>query len=507
MLGGVIMRFTRSSGVFLHPTSLPGKYGIGTLGSQAYEFVDFLAAAEQSLWQVCPLGPTGYGNSPYQSFSAFAGNPYLINLEQLREEGLLTQEDLAEAPDFPSDKVNYGEMINFKVPILKKAFREFKASASNQEQEEFASFCRENEDWLVDYGLFRAIKEHFGGRPWTEWEEKIKFRDSETLEEYKAELADKIEFREFLQYIFFKQWTSLKDYANQREIKIIGDIPIFVAFDSADAWAHPDLFFFDEDLSPTKVAGVPPDYFSETGQLWGNPLYKWERLQENDYQWWIERIKATLRMVDIIRIDHFRGFQDYWAVPAGAESALHGEWKPGPREDFFQTVEKKLGKLPFLAEDLGIIPEEVEELRNKFSFPGMKILQFAFHGGGAAKYLPHNYPKNCVAYTGTHDNNTTLGWYEDEATDEEKRQLHHYLEKNLDYKHGNICWDFIELISASPAVFAITPLQDILSLGNEARLNTPGAPDGNWQWRFKREDLTSELTDRLLGVTKRNNRD
>ncbi len=501
------MRFTRSSGVFLHPTSLPGKYGIGTLGSQAYEFVDFLAAAEQSLWQVCPLGPTGYGNSPYQSFSAFAGNPYLINLEQLREEGLLTQEDLAEAPDFPSDKVNYGEMINFKVPILKKAFREFKASASNQEQEEFASFCRENEDWLVDYGLFRAIKEHFGGRPWTEWEEKIKFRDSETLEEYKAELADKIEFREFLQYIFFKQWTSLKDYANQREIKIIGDIPIFVAFDSADAWAHPDLFFFDEDLSPTKVAGVPPDYFSETGQLWGNPLYKWERLQENDYQWWIERIKATLRMVDIIRIDHFRGFQDYWAVPAGAESALHGEWKPGPREDFFQTVEKKLGKLPFLAEDLGIIPEEVEELRNKFSFPGMKILQFAFHGGGAAKYLPHNYPKNCVAYTGTHDNNTTLGWYEDEATDEEKRQLHHYLEKNLDYKHGNICWDFIELISASPAVFAITPLQDILSLGNEARLNTPGAPDGNWQWRFKREDLTSELTDRLLGVTKRNNRD
>ncbi len=374
------MHFPRSSGVLCHITSFPGRYGIGTMGREAYRFIDFLVSARQKLWQVFPLGPTGYGDSPYQCFSAFAGNPLLIDLELLMEEGLLSKKDLEGAPDFPEDRVDYGAVIYFKFPLLRKAYENFLVKAEKQVllREKFERFCEAHKWWLDDFALFMALKEEFGGKSWLEWEKEVRFRMENTIKAYKLKLADKIEFQKFRQYLFFQQWYDLRAYANKNGVKIIGDIPIFVAMDSADVWAHPELFYFDPDLKPLKVAGVPPDYFSATGQLWGNPLYNWEEHQKTGFAWWIRRIESMMEMVDIIRIDHFRGFAGYWAIPYGEKTAVNGRWEKAPGMELFTAIEQALGRLPIIAEDLGVITPDVVELRDHFQFPGMKVLQFAF---------------------------------------------------------------------------------------------------------------------------------
>ncbi|MCK8823459.1 4-alpha-glucanotransferase [Fuchsiella alkaliacetigena] len=492
------MRFSRSSGILLHPTSLPGKYGIGSLGKEAYDFVDFLIISEQKLWQIFPLGPTGYGDSPYQCFSAFAGNPLLISLEELKKMGLLTSDDLENSPDFAKGSVDYGAVIDFKYPLLRKAFIEFNSSASSAGRAKFAQFCAREAEWLEDYALFMALKNHFGGQSWTEWEDKVKFRSPEALDYYRNELAEEIEWQKFMQYLFFQQWMELKAYANRNGVQIIGDIPIFVAFDSADAWARPELFQFDKHRQPLKVAGVPPDYFSATGQLWGNPLYDWEELKSEDYQWWIDRFSSLLELVDIIRLDHFRGFESYWAVPYGEETAINGTWEPGPGGEFFTQLEVELGELPIIAEDLGVITEEVEQLRDDFDLPGMKVLQFAFDSGEDNNYLPHNYPQNSVVYTGTHDNDTTLGWYNSlPAGDRE------YVQQYLNFEGSeDICWQLLRAAWSSVAVMAIAPLQDLLALGSEARMNTPGITAGNWQWRYQASQLESGVGDKLRELTR-----
>ncbi|AGB40998.1 4-alpha-glucanotransferase [Halobacteroides halobius DSM 5150] len=497
------MRFERSSGIFLHPTSLPSKYGIGALGQAAYDFIDFLNESGQKLWQICPLGPTGFGDSPYQCFSAFAGNPILIDLEKLREAGYLLKEDLHVEQEFADDEVEYGKVINFKYPLFNKAFKRFREVAPSKEEDEFIAFCQDNIEWLENYALFMALKDYFDGSPWTKWDDDIKFRKSTAIDKYKAKLKEKMDFHKFMQYIFFKQWADVKEYANQNNIQIIGDIPIFVAFDSADAWANPHLFLFNEQKEPTKVAGVPPDYFNENGQLWGNPLYDWDKLEKNNYSWWINRVKSQLELVDIIRFDHFRGFSQYWAVPADATTAINGQWKDGPGKELFKTIKDELGELPIIVEDLGVITEDVEELRDYFGFPGMKILQFAFDSKEENDYTPHEYSENCVVYTGTHDNNTTLGWYQDDAIEKDKKDMLKYLDKHLakEDRHDNIVWDLLELAWGSVAVFAIAPLQDILCLDSEARMNIPGTSSGNWRWRYREDMLTENLQEELSKMT------
>lgn len=493
------MNFDRNSGILLHPTSLPGAFGIGTLGKEAFKFVDFLIEAGQKLWQVYPLGPTGFGDSPYQCFSAFAGNPLLINLENLVSEGLLSKKDLETNQEFDDNLVDYGKVITFKMPVLKIAFDNFKKKAAKIDKIRFENFCEENKEWLNDYTLFMSIKGHFGGKAWVEWEHDIKFRKKEAIEHYTNLLSYNVEFQKFTQYLFFKQWGELKAYANQNSIKIVGDIPIFVAFDSSDAWANPDIFLFDESRNPVKVAGVPPDYFSATGQLWGNPLYNWDKLEEEHFEWWVKRIKANLKVSDIIRIDHFRGFAAYWAVPFGESTAINGEWVPAPGKKLFEAIEKSLGVLPIIAEDLGDITPDVLELRDSFNFPGMKILQFAFDSGEENDYLPHTYPQNCIVYTGTHDNDTLVGWYT-KASEKDKKWVQEYL--NITGNEKTISWDFIRAAWASTAVIAIAPLQDVLGLGSEARINTPGLAAGNWQWRFNPKDINSRLAEKLYKLTK-----
>ncbi|ADL12364.1 4-alpha-glucanotransferase [Acetohalobium arabaticum] len=490
------MEFKRQSGILLHPTSLPGDYGIGSLGEEAYEFIDFLVAADQKLWQILPLGPTGYGDSPYQSFSAFAGNPLLISLERLKEDGLLAADDLKTEKEFALDYVDYDQVTEFKYPLFEKAFQTFKRDAAKSIEDKFQRFCCENSDWLDDYALFKTLKECFEGQPWYEWDEDIKLRRSEAINHYQETLQDRIKFHKFIQYIFFKQWNRLKAYANENYIKIVGDIPIFVAYDSADVWANPELFSLDEDKKPINVAGVPPDYFSETGQLWGNPLYDWQKLKETDYDWWIDRFETTLELVDIVRLDHFRGFAAYWAVPYGEKTAVRGKWKEGPGRDFFRKVKDELKKLPIIAEDLGVITDEVEELRDYFKLPGMNVLQFGFNSQDDNNHLPHNYTKNSVVYTGTHDNNTVLGWYNN-ADDEAREYAIEYLKASED----NICWDFLQAAWASVSKIAIAPLQDILSLNSEARMNTPGTTKGNWKWRYRKEMLDVNLSKKLKRLT------
>lgn len=490
------MEFKRQSGILLHPTSLPGDYGIGSLGEEAYEFIDFLVAADQKLWQILPLGPTGYGDSPYQSFSAFAGNPLLISLERLKKDGLLAADDLKTEKEFARDYVDYDQVTEFKYPLFEKAFQTFKREAAKPIENKFQRFCCENSDWLDDYALFKALKEYFNGQPWYKWDEDIKLRRSETVNHYQQTLQDRIQFHKFIQYIFFKQWNRLKAYANENYIKIVGDIPIFVAYDSADVWANPELFSLDGEKKPINVAGVPPDYFSETGQLWGNPLYDWQKLKETGYDWWIDRFETTLDLVDIVRLDHFRGFAAYWAVPYGEKTAVRGKWKEGPGKDFFRKVKDDLKELPIIAEDLGVITDEVEELRDYFNFPGMNVLQFGFNSQEDNDHLPHNYTKNSVVYTGTHDNNTVLGWYNN-ADEEAKEYAKEYLKASED----NICWDFLQVAWASVSKIAIAPLQDILSLNSEARMNTPGTTKGNWQWRYRKEMLDINLSKKLKRLT------
>lgn len=486
------MEFPRAGGILLHPTSFPGRFGIGDLGDGAYRFVDFLAESGLKLWQIMPLGPTGYGDSPYQSFSAFAGNPLLISPERLVSEGWLTPEDLAAAPDFPLDRVDFGPVIVWKWPLLRRAYEYFKVGATEADQHALADFTAANRDWLDDYALFMALKEAHGGAVWSTWEPEIARHEVDAVQQWLARLQDEVNTHRFLQWQFARQWSRLKAYANEYQIQIIGDIPIFVAYDSADVWANPHLFHLDEQRVPTVVAGVPPDYFSATGQLWGNPLYRWERMRANGYHWWIERFRHTFTQVDIVRIDHFRGFEAYWEVPADELTAVRGRWVKGPGADLFATVEARLGALPIIAEDLGFITPEVEALRDELGFPGMRVLQFAFSGDATDPYLPHNYVRNTVVLTGSHDNDTTRGWYE-KATEHER----HYVRRYLDADGSDIAWQMVRLAFSSVANQAIVPLQDVLGLGSEARMNMPGQAAGNWGWRYDEAMLTPEVSARL----------
>ncbi len=489
------MKFNRSSGILLHPTSLPGSYGIGELGAQAFRFLDFLAEAGCSLWQVLPLGPTGYGDSPYQCFSAFAGNPYLISLQSLLDEGLLGVEDVAEMPKFPLDRVDFGAVIPWKLQVLDRAYTRFQKSASQELMGSYERFKSAQAGWLDDFALFMALKEANQGAPWPTWEVRLRDRDEKALAQARTSLASDIDRQMFRQFIFFKQWLALRDYAHKNGIQIIGDAPIFVAHDSADVWAHPELFYLNEIGQPKVVAGVPPDYFSPTGQLWGNPLYNWKNHQSSGYQWWVKRIQALLGMVDIIRLDHFRGFAGYWEVSGKAKTAEKGRWVPAPGMDFFKNLRKSLGDLPVIAEDLGVITPDVVRLRDTFSLPGMKIFQFGFGSGPSAPFLPHHYPENCIVYTGTHDNDTARGWYE-RVPESEKDFFRRYLASDGE----NVAWDMIRGSWASVAVFALAPMQDLLNLGNSARMNYPGNAGGNWTWRMLPGALTKGLSRRMADL-------
>ncbi|MGK7877180.1 MAG: 4-alpha-glucanotransferase [Xenococcaceae cyanobacterium] len=504
------MAFQRASGILLHPTSLPSRFGIGDLGESAYEFVDFLASSGQKLWQILPLGPTGYEHSPYtMNFSAFAGNPLMISLERLAEEGLLREDELTplQSEDIVPDRVNFDRVIPYKTKFLKLAWEQFKQSLAAKPNPEFEQFCQQQSSWLDDYVLFMALLEANSGKTWNQWEPALARREPSALKAQAEILQDSILFHKFLQFKFFEQWSRLRTYANEKNIQIIGDVSIYVCHNSADVWAHPKIFKLDpETLESAYIAGVPPDYFSATGQLWGNPVYDWEQLQKTDFAWWIERFKATLQYVDLVRIDHFRGFEAYWEVRAGEETAINGEWLKAPGVEFFETLGSKLGSLPVLAEDLGIITPEVEELRDRFEFPGMRILQFAFGGDADNIYLPHHYVHNCVVYTGTHDNDTTLGWWQ-KASKEEKQLLAKYLGYAAPENIKEINWVLIRLALSSVADLAIIPLQDLLSLDNRGRMNDPSMNAGNWRWRYQSSDLlTEELRDRLLELTQLYNR-
>ena len=489
------MSFSRKSGLLLHPTSLSGPYGIGDLGPQAHGWIDFLAETGTGLWQVLPLGPTGYGDSPYQCFSAFAGNPYLISPEALLQEGLLSGDDLRGVPDFPAGVVEYGRVIPWKLDLLNRSFQAFQNRAFPEIQAELKSFREAQSHWMDDYALFMAVKESQDGKPWAAWPASLRDRLPRALKEFRRQHQNQIERQVFFQFLFFRQWHHLRQHAHQQGVEIIGDIPIFVAHDSADVWSHRELFYLDEKGQPTVVAGVPPDYFSETGQLWGNPLYRWEVHQESGYRWWLDRIQAVLSLVDIVRLDHFRGFAGYWEIPAGEETAVEGEWKQGPGVDFFHTVQEELGELPIIAEDLGEITPDVIELREQFGLPGMKVLVFAFGSGPENDFLPHHYPENCAVYTGTHDNDTAVGWYQ--RVEEEERS---FARRYLNVSGEDIAWDLIRAAWGSVADLAIAPLQDTLSLDNSARMNYPGSERGNWSWRLKADDLDPDLRNRLKEV-------
>ena len=492
------MPFPRASGILLHPTSFPSRFGIGDLGANAYQFIDFLKKSYQQYWQVLPLGPTGFGNSPYMCYSAMAGNPLLISPEVLKDEGLLTEADFANLPAFPQDKVDYELVIEHKIPLLKKACANFRENATAEQKQKFANFCQSKAYWLDDYALFMTLKDHQQGVSWYQWEPELAQRQPQAIEAVKLQLVGELFYHKFLQYEFFRQWSELKKYANKCRVDIIGDIPIYVAHDSADVWANPDIFALDEETGEVALmAGVPPDYFSATGQLWGNPVYKWEELQKQDFHWWIQRFEAMLDYVDIIRIDHFRGFEAYWAIPQGEETAINGEWIEAPGEELFNTIRNKLGKLPVLAEDLGIITPEVEALRDKFEFPGMKVLQFAFGSDPGNPFLPFNIPRNCVIYTGTHDNDTTVGWF-NQANDYERNNLLMYLGC---ISPDGIHWDLIRLALTSVANQTIVPLQDIFGLGTEARMNFPSKPEGNWDWRYQTDIFTTEISEKLKNLT------
>ncbi len=482
------MLFDRDAGIILHPTSLPGSHGIGDLGPAAERWVDWLAGTRCTVWQVLPLGPTGYGDSPYQSFSAFAGNPYLISPAALLSDGLLSDEDLEAVPPFPAGHVDYGAVIPWKLTVADRAFRRFKAYPPPGSVDAFEEFRTAHAGWLDDYALFMAVKHEQGGGPWTDWPLELRRREPAELDAARRRLGNEVLRHEFRQFLFFRQWDALRRRAHGHGLRIVGDAPIFVAMDSADVWAHPELFELDDELMPTVVAGVPPDYFSETGQLWGNPLYDWEAHAAEGYAWWIERIRHLTTTVDVVRIDHFRGFVDYWEIPAGAPTAVHGRWLDGPGEALFDALSDALGGLPIIAEDLGELHDAVPELRDHLGLPGMKILQFAFDGEPDNPFLPEHYPENCVVYTGTHDNDTTIGWFQTAPAAERRRALAY-----LGTDGSDIAADLITTAWRSQAALAAAPLQDFLRLGPEARMNTPGVASGNWAWRFAAADLTDEL--------------
>lgn len=481
---------TRTAGILCHVTSLPGGLGSGDLGAAAYQFADWLAESNQGLWQVLPLGPPGYGESPYQCFSAFAGNPLVVGLDRLADEGWLSQDDLASAPKFSEQEVDFEQVAPFREHLLSQAYDTFCRTASSVQKAAFDAFRHEQSWWLEDYAFFAALKKAHAGVAWTEWSAPFVTRTSPVLKAPHTALAKAVDFEAFVQFQFDRQWRGLKEYCKARGIRLMGDVPIFVAHDSADVWAHQDLFLLQESGHPAVVAGVPPDYFSETGQLWGNPLYRWDSMQRDGFAWWLSRIRYALRQFDLIRLDHFRGFEAYWEVPGGAATAAGGRWVAGPGESFFRRILKELGEVPLVAEDLGVITPAVEALRDGFGFPGMRILQFAFGDDPhALDFQPHNFPRNCVVYTGTHDNDTTVGWFRSQAGKGSTRtaeQVAAEREKTLRYlgtDGSQIHWDMIRLALASVADTAIVPLQDVLGLGNEARMNLPGTASGNWRWR------------------------
>lgn len=486
----------RASGILLPIASLPSNYGIGSFSKSAYQFIDQLKSAGQRYWQILPIGPTGYGDSPYQSFSTFAGNPYFIDLDKLIEEGLLTESE-CEDVDYGDNPryIDYEKIYLSRFPILRKAYNRSNCRADVQ----FLEFQKENADWLDDYALYMAIKDSYGGLSWANWEEKIKYRNPDALEKYRMKLENDIEFYKYIQYVFDKQWKKLKQYANQQGIKIIGDIPIYVAFDSADTWSHPELFQLDDKLDPIAVAGCPPDAFAEDGQLWGNPLYAWEVHRNTGYDWWIKRIAMCFRWYDTLRVDHFKGFDEYFSIPYGEPTARKGQWKKGPGLELFQAIERKLGRLDIIAEDLGYITESVRELLKKTGFPGMKVLQFAFDSREESDYLPHNYDRNCVVYTGTHDNDTIKGWFE--AISNEDRQFAlRYLNRRNEDSH-KISRDIICLAMQSVADLCIIPIQDYLELGSEARINVPSTVGLNWKWRLLEDEISPELILKIRSIT------
>ena len=503
----------RYSVILLHPTSLPGRYGIGDLGQEAYDFVDFLDRAGQSLWQVLPLGPTGFGDSPYQPYSAFAGQPLFISPDRLYERGLIRKRDLLfkekayaltryREPNFNRYSVDYDQVREYKESILRSAYVGFLSDRHGLGQE-FDAFCQSQAYWLDDYALFMALKAQHRGAPWTSWDKSCRNMDGQARKEALRSLGDRADYFRFEQFLFFRQWKALKKYANGKGISIIGDIPIFVSPDGADVWANKELFRLDRDYLPREVAGVPPDYFSETGQLWGNPLYQWNVHRKTGYSWWIARIRKQLELADILRIDHFRGFEAYWAVKRGSETAVGGRWIKGPGASFFRALKKEFGDhLPIIAEDLGVITPAVEKLRDRFGFPGMKILQFAFESGEESDYLPYLYDENCVCYTGTHDNDTALGWYL--STSEENRsRARRYMMCSGD----DISWNFIRTAVSSTARYVVFPMQDVLGYGGDCRMNTPGTPSGNWRWRCTREALNPQTADGLRSLCRIYGRD
>ncbi len=496
------MQFPRRSGVILHPTCLSGRFGIGDLGDAAFRFVDFLARARQTYWQVLPLSPTGYGDSPYQSPATFAGNPLLISPDQLVEAGHLSRDDVQATPDFPIDRVDFGRVIPYKNDLLNRAFENFRAHAPDAQHKAFERFCREQAAWLDDVALFMTLKEARDWHAWHTWEPELGARKPAALKRARAALSDKIANQKYRQWQFFEQWRAVKRYANERGIRIIGDAPIYVALDSADVWANPDQFLLDEHFQPIAVAGVPPDYFSATGQLWGNPLYRWKEMAQNDFAWWLARFRMAFTQSDVVRIDHFRGFYNYWQVPFGETTAVNGRWLKGPGARLFRAVTRTLGEVAIIAEDLGEFDAAsragVHALRAEFGYPGMKVLQFAFDGDASNPFLPHNSTRDFVAYTGTHDNDTTVGWYQVTSSEVERDCARKYLQSD----GSDIAWDFMRAAWSSSAHTAIAPAQDLLSLGHTARLNNPstlGAP--NWCWRMLPNALNDAITARLAKLT------
>lgn len=491
----------RAAGILLSVSSLPGRFGIGCFSKSAYDFVDWLKEAGQTYWQILPLGPTSYGDSPYQSFSTFAGNPYFISLDELIEEGVLTEKECKSA-DFGkrADDIDYEKLYKKRYPLLRKAYERSKIS----EDPEYVSFVEKNRWWLSDYALFMAVKDRFKGVPWTDWAEDIRLRWENAMDYYRKELYFDIEFQQYLQYKFFSQWGRLKAYANEKGIRIIGDIPIYVAMDSADTWAHPELFQLDENNVPTAVAGCPPDGFSADGQLWGNPLYRWDYHKSTGYDWWMSRLWYCFQMYDVVRIDHFRGFDEYYSIPYGAQNAKDGHWEKGPGIDLFRYMEGRLGYHQVIAEDLGYVTDSVRELVKESGFPGMKVLEFAFDSrdsGSANDYLPHNYVENSVAYTGTHDNETITGWFKS-ITKEERQMARDYLcDQHTPVKE--LYKSFIALVMRSNSKTCIIPMQDYMGLDNQCRMNKPSTLGTNWKWRLVKGELSEELKEEILAVTKR----
>lgn len=498
------MRFARASGILLHPTCLAGPHGIGDFGAEAFAFLDFLKEAHQKIWQVLPLNPTGYGDSPFQCFSAHAGNHLLISLEALREHGILESSDFRNQPAFSEDAVDFGRVIEWKTALLRKAAERFLREAGGPDRQAFDNFCVANANWLPDYALFMSCKQEQGGIAWNRWPSEIAHRTEAGLAAASKRLKDAVLGIQYWQFEFFRQWRTLRDSAHKAGIQIIGDLPIYVALDSADVWTTREYFQLDEQAQPLKIAGVPPDYFSATGQCWGNPIYRWDRLKETGYRWWVERFRAALHLYDAVRIDHFRGFEAYWEIPGAETTAVHGRWVKGPGAELFSVLAREFGELPIIAENLGVITPEVEAIRDQFHFPGMAILQFAFgKDPQGPSFRPHNYSRELAAYTGTHDNDTTVGWWNSSgATDSTRKpedvcKEHAFARAYLNFQDEPIHWVMIRAILSSIADLAIIPLQDVLGLGTAARMNLPGTSSGNWRWRFRQGSLTSELARRL----------